>query len=162
MVELEVVRIKNPETNEIILGQGNFSVKTVDDLYTLLVSSVPDIKVGVAMNESKPQLTRVNGNDERLIELSSETAREIGAGHVFVIYMSGAFPVNVLNEIKNHPCVCCIYAATSNPLEVIVATTEMGRSVLGVVDGLKATMIENEEQKKERRELVKSLGFLPK
>lgn len=161
MVELEVIQIKNPKTNEMIFGQGNFSVKTVDDLYTILISTVPNIKCGIAMNESKPQMTRVNGNDDELKQLAVTAAQEVGAGHLFVIFMEGAFPMNVLNSIKVHPCVCNIFVATSNPLEIIVGKTGMGRSVLGVVDGLEALHVENEEQKNERRELVKSFGFYP-
>ena len=161
MVEIDVIEIKNPNTNEIIIGQGNFSVKTIDDMYTAIISTVPNVKFGVAMNESKPQLTRMNGNDDSLKDLASQTALDIAAGHVFVIYLDGAYPINLLNTIKVIPCVVNIYVATSNPLELLVAKTGLGRAVVGVVDGLHATKKETDEEVQARRDLVKELGFLP-
>lgn len=161
MVETEVIDVPNQNESEIIIGLGNFTVKTIDDFYTLLYSSSAGIKFGTAMNEAKPKLTRATGNDETLKKLASETALKIGAGHVFVIYIKGAYPINVLPNIKRHPCVCAIYAATSNPLQILVAKTNLGRAVIGAVDGTPAEAIENDTQKEERRALVKKLGFLP-
>lgn len=161
-MEIETIDIPNPNESEIIIGLGNFTVKTIDELYTLLCSSSgAGIKFGVAMNEAKPRLVRAVGNDQELKRLASETALKIGAGHVFVVYIEGAYPLHVLNGLKHHPCVCSIYAATSNPLQILVAGTNLGRSVIGAVDGTPATAIENEEQKGERKALVKKLGFLP-
>lgn len=161
MVEIETIDIQNPFEAEIIIGLGNFTVKTIDELYTLIYSSSAGIKFGVAMNEAKPKLTRLVGNEETLKKLASETALKIGAGHVFVVYIKGAYPLHVLNGLKHHPCVCTIYAATSNPLQILVAKTNIGRAVIGAVDGTPAEAVENEVQKEERRALVKTLGFLP-
>ncbi|AEH24997.1 adenosine-specific kinase [Pyrococcus yayanosii] len=159
MVRIEVVDIEKPEGVEVIIGQGNFSIFTVDDLARALLTTVPGIKFGIAMNEAKPQLTRYTGNDEELEKLAAKNALKIGAGHVFVILMKNAYPINVLNTIKNHPAVTMIYGASENPFQVIVAETELGRSVLGIVDGKAATKIETEEQKRERRELVEKIGY---
>ncbi|ACJ17107.1 hypothetical protein TON_1617 [Thermococcus onnurineus NA1] len=159
MVKIEVVDIEKPEGVEVIIGQGNFSIFTVDDLAKTLLTTVPGIKFGVAMNEAKPQLTRFTGNDEELEKLAAKNAVKIGAGHVFVILMKNAFPINVLNAVKNHPAVAMVYGASENPFQVIVAETDLGRSVLGVVDGKAANKIETEEQKAERRELVEKIGY---
>lgn len=162
MVRIEVIDIEKPEGGvEVIIGQGNFSIFTVDDLARALLTAVPGgIKFGIAMNEAKPQLTRFTGNDKELEELAAKNAVKIGAGHVFVILMRNAFPINVLNTIKNHPAVAMVYGgASENPFQVIVAETDLGRSVLGVVDGKAANKIETEEQRKERRELVEKIGY---
>jgi len=159
MVKIEVVDVEKPEGVELVLGQGNFSIFTVDDLARALLTAVPEIKFGVAMNEAKPQLTRVAGNDEELKELAAKNAVRIGAGHVFVILMRNAFPINVLNTVKLHPAVAMVYGASENPFQVIVGETELGRSVLGVVDGKAATRVEDEEQKRERRELLEKIGY---
>ncbi|WP_297070362.1 adenosine-specific kinase [Thermococcus sp.] len=159
MVKIDVVEIEKPEGVEAIIGQGNFSVFTVDDLAKALLTAVPGIKFGVAMNEAKPQLTRFTGNDDELEGLAAKNAVKIGAGHVFIILMKNAFPINVLNVIKGHPAVAMIYGASENPLQVIVAETELGRSVLGIVDGKAAKNIETEEQKRERRKLVERIGY---
>ncbi|MDV3103767.1 adenosine-specific kinase [Thermococcus waiotapuensis] len=159
MVKIEVLDIEKPEGVEVIIGQGNFSIFTVDDLARALLTAVPGIKFGIAMNEAKPQLTRFTGNDPELEQLAAKNALKIGAGHVFVILMRNAFPINVLNTVKNHPAVAMVYGASENPFQVIVAETELGRSILGVVDGKAANRIETEEQKKERRELVEKIGY---
>lgn len=159
MVKIEVVEVDKPEGVEAIIGQGNFSVFTVDDLAKTLLTTVPGIKFGVAMNEAKPQLTRFSGNDTELEELAAKNALRIGAGHVFVILMKNAFPINVLNAVKAHPAVVMVYGASENPLQVIVAETELGRSVLGIVDGKAAKSVETGEQKRERRELVEEIGY---
>ena len=159
MVRIEVVDVEKPEGVEVIIGQGNFSIFTVDDLARALLTAVPGIKFGIAMNEAKPQLTRYTGNDKELEELAAKNAVRIGAGHVFVILMKNAFPINVLNTIKNHPAVAMVYGASENPFQVIVAETDLGRSVLGVVDGKAAKEAEPEVQRKERRELVEKIGY---
>jgi len=159
MVRMEVVEIEKPEGVEVIIGQGNFSIFTVDDLAKTLLTAVPGIKFGIAMNEAKPQLTRYTGNDSELEQLAAKNAVKIGAGHVFVILMKNAFPINVLNAVKNHPAVAMVYGASENPFQVIVGETDLGRSVLGVVDGKAANRIETDEQKEERRELVEKIGY---
>jgi len=161
VIKFDAVKIKTSESLEVIIGQGNFTVKTIDDLYACVFQSSKDVKFGVAMNEAKPRLTRVAGNDGELKKLAGDAALRIGAGHVFVIYLRNAFPIHVMNSVKSHPCIACIFAATSNPCEVIVANTALGRAVVGVVDGTSANAIENETQKKERRELVKKFGYVP-
>lgn len=158
-VKIKSLKIENPETNEIIIGQGNFTVKTIEDFYDALVGAVPEIEFGVGMNEAKPKLTRVNGNNKELIQRAGETCRNIGAGHVFVIYFKNAFPIHVLNAVKALPTVCSIYCATSNELELIIAETTLGKSVIGVIDGTAAEKIEDKEEEKQRIELLKKLGF---
>ncbi len=157
-MKLEVVNIGEPGC-EIIIGQGNFTIKTIEDLYDAVYSSAPGIKFGAAMNEAKPKVVRVTGNDEEMKQKAAEIALKIGAGHVFVICMKNAFPIHVLNRVKQLPTVCTIYVATSNPLQVIVAETDLGRAVVGVVDGTAADHIENEEEKKQRKGLVRKLGY---
>ncbi|WP_456394738.1 adenosine-specific kinase [Thermococcus sp.] len=159
VMRIEVVEIEKPAGVEAIIGQGNFSIFTVDDLAKALLTAVPVIKFGIAMNEAKPQLTRFTGNDRGLEELAAKNALKIGAGHVFVILMKNAFPINVLNTIKSHPAVVMVYGASENPLQLIVAETELGRAVLGIVDGKATTRIETEDQRKERRELVEKIGY---
>jgi len=155
-----IVDVKNPDLKaEVVLFQGNFTIFTIDDLATRLKLAVPNLKFGFAMNESKPKLTRVIGTDSLLTELAGKNAVAIGAGHVGVILLRDAYPVNVLAVIKNHPCVCRVYAASSNPLQVIVAETRLGRAVLGVVDGTASIGVESQAQEVERRSLVKKIGY---
>jgi len=158
-MEMDVIDIKKDDGVEFIIGQGNFSIFTVDDLAKTLLTCVAGIKVGVAMNEAKPKLTRVAGNDERLKNLAANVALQIGAGHIFVIMMRGAFPINVLNSIKEHPAVCTVYGASENPFQVIVAKTNLGNSVIGIVDGNSAEKIEDKSMKRERRELLEKIGY---
>ena len=156
---LEVIDIEKPEGVECIIGQGNFSIFTVDDLALTLKTTVPGIEVGIAMNEAKPKLTRVEGNSEPLKEYASKACLSVGAGHVFVIMMQKAFPINVLNTVKDYPTTCTVYAASENPLQVIVAVTDLGRAVVGVVDGTAAESVENEPQRQERKDLLKKIGY---
>ncbi|OFV68340.1 MAG: Adenosine specific kinase [Candidatus Syntrophoarchaeum caldarius] len=160
MVEYERIRLENPdEQYQVIVGQGNFSIFACDDIFRLLLTTVPGIKCAVAMNEAVPRLTRVTGNDEILKELAAKNASLIGAGHVFVIMMEGAFPINVLGALKSHPAVVTLYVATANPVEIILAKTDLGSAVIGAVDGASATRIETEEERRERRELCEKLGY---
>jgi len=161
-VKFSVLEIENPETNEIIIGQGNFTVKTIEDFYDVIISSSPGIEFGVAMNEAKPKLVRVNGNNEELKDRASKTCLQLGAGHAFVIYFRKAFPLHVLNAIKAMPTVASIYCATSNPLQLITAETALGKSIIGVIDGTTAQTIETPKEKKERIELLEKLGFRKK
>ncbi|MDI9646797.1 MAG: adenosine-specific kinase [Archaeoglobales archaeon] len=159
-MKLEKIDILNPEQKyQVIIGQANFTVFTVDDLFRALLTSVPNIKVAVAMNEAAPKLVRVTGNDENLKKIAAENALKIAASHVFVVVTSNAFPINVLNTIKLHPAVCSIFVASANPIQIIVAETELGRAVLGAVDGSAVKKIESEEEKKQRRELCEKLGY---
>jgi len=159
-VEIERIRVTNPEEKQVIIGQGNFSIFTCDDLFKALLTTVPGIKCAVAMNEAVPRLTRVTGNEESLKKLAGENCLRIAASHSFFIIMDNAFPINVLNALKSHPAVATIFVASSNPLDVLVAETELGRAVIGVVDGTSANRIETEAEKKERRELCEQLGYV--
>lgn len=144
---------------EVIIGQGNFTIKTIEDLYDAVYSSVPGAKFGAAMNEAKPRVVRVTGTDEELKKVAADIALKIGAGHVFVIALRDAFPIHVLNAVKQLPTVANVYLATSNPFQVIVAETDLGRAVIGVVDGTPADHVESEEEKRERKELVRKFGY---
>jgi adenosine/AMP kinase len=158
-MEIKVVRIEMPEGCNLIFGQSHF-IKTVEDMYEAMVNSVPGIKFGLAFCESSGEcLVRVDGTDEELKEVAARNALNLGCGHSFMIFLRGAYPINVLNAIKMVPEVCTIYAATANPLEVIVAETSQGRAVLGVVDGLKPKGIEDEEGVKWRKELLRKIGY---
>ena len=160
-MEIDVVNLPTEEGLECVVGQGNFTVKTIDELYTLLYSSSKDIKFGVAMNEAKPKLVRAEGNDAELKKLAADYCLKIGAGHVFVIFLKNAYPIHVLNNLKHHACVANIYLATSNPAQVLVAKTELGRAVVGVVDGSAMEGLEGKKQREERKQLVEKLGFIP-
>jgi len=159
MVKFEIVRVEVPKDCNVILGTAHF-IKTVEDLYEALVNSVPNIKFGIGFCESSgPCLVRHEGNDEELRRLAAEKAFEIACGHSFIIFIKNAYPINVLGEIKKVPEVCTIYAATANPLQVIVAETEQGRGIVGVVDGLKSRGIEKEEDIKARKEFLRKIGY---
>jgi len=153
------IKVTAPEGGNLVLGQAHF-IKTAEDLREALVSSVPGIKFGIAFCESSgPCLVRTEGNDEALIELVAKAAFEIGAGHCFLIFLREAYPINVLNALKGVPEVCSIYCATANPVEVLVAETEQGRGIVGVVDGSKPKGIENEGQRNERRSFLRKIGY---
>ncbi|MBN1330486.1 MAG: adenosine-specific kinase [Candidatus Heimdallarchaeota archaeon] len=160
MIKTIAVKIKNPELKyQVIIGQANFSIFTTDNLFMTLLTAVPGIKCALAMNEAVPKLTRVTANDITLEKLASENAMAIGASHAFVIMMENAFPINVLPQIKNHPAVCSIFVASANEMEMIIGETDLGRAILGVVDGTNVNKIETTEQKKERRELAEKIGY---
>jgi hypothetical protein len=143
----------------MILGQSHF-IKTVEDLHEALVTSVPGIKFGLAFCESSgPALVRWSGTDDELIELARRNAFELGAGHAFLIFLRDCFPINVLNAVKDVPEVCRIYCATANPVEVVIAETEQGRGILGVIDGVRSKGIEAEEQIRERKEFLRKIGY---
>jgi hypothetical protein len=158
-VELETVKIEVPKECNVILGMAHF-IKTVEDLYEALVNAVPNIKFGIGFCESSgPCLVRCEGNDEELKDLASHHALDLGCGHCFIIFLKNAYPINVLDKIKQVPEVCSIYAATANPLEVIVVETKQGRGILGVVDGSKSKGIETETDIKARKEFLKKIGY---
>jgi adenosine/AMP kinase len=159
MLELKKVKIEVPKDCNVILGTAHF-IKTVEDLYEALVNSVPNIKFGIGFCESSgPCLVRREGNDEELTRLAAEKAFEIACGHSFIIFIKNAYPINVLDKIKNVPEVCTIYAATANPLEVIIIETEQGRGIVGVIDGLKSKGIETDEDAKARKEFLRKIGY---
>ncbi|MBU7033145.1 MAG: adenosine monophosphate-protein transferase, partial [Theionarchaea archaeon] len=124
-----------------------------------LKTTVPGIEFGIAMNEAKPKLTRVEGNNEELKTSAAQACLSIGAGHVFVIMMHKAFPINVLNTIKDYPTTCRVYAASENPLQVVIKKTELGSAVMGVVDGTASESVETGEQRQERKDLLKKIGY---
>jgi adenosine/AMP kinase len=158
-MELLVVPIDNPEALNVIVGQSHF-IKTVEDLHEALVGVSPHIRFGLAFCEaSGPRLVRWSGNDGALIELASRNALLIGAGHCFVVFLKEAFPLNVLNTIKQVPEVCRIFCATANPLSVVVADIGEGRAVLGVVDGAGPLGVETEQDVAERKKLLRSIGY---
>ena len=135
MLEFKTVKIDPPKDCNVILGMAHF-IKTIEDLYEALVDAVPDIKFGIGFCESSgPCLVRCEGNDDELRSLAAKSALELGCGHSFIIFMESGFPVNILNTVKNVPEVCQIFCATANPVEVIIAETEQGRGILGVIDG---------------------------
>lgn len=159
MLELKSVTIKKPDDVNIILGQSHF-IKTVEDLYEVLVNNVPGIKFGLAFVESSgARKVRCEGNDPELKNLASANALEIGAGHSFIVFIKNAYPINVLNAIKNTPEVCAIYCATANPVEVIIAENKEGRGILGVIDGLKPTGIESDTDISWRKEFLRKIGY---
>jgi len=158
-MDFKTYKLKIPEGANVILGQTHF-IKTAEDLYEVLVSSVPGIKFGLAFCEaSGPCLVRGEGNDEELKKLALKSAFEIGAGHSFIIYLKNAFPINVLKAVKECPEVCSIFCATANPVEVLIAETEQGNAILGVVDGFAPKGIESDKDVKERKEFLRKIGY---
>ena len=158
-METQIVSIEFPEGANIILGQSHF-IKTIEDLYEALISSVPSMKFGVAFCEaSGPCLIRFDGNDEDLKSAAVKIADDVGAGHSFVVVMTDGFPINVLNAVKACPEVCRIYCATANPIEVIVVETPQGRGILGVVDGESPKGVEGEDDRRARRDFLRAIGY---
>ena len=156
---LSPVKMQIPDEANIIIGQTHF-IKTVEDLYEVLATSAPSLKFGIAFCEaSQERLIRWDGNDKELIDTAVANAQAIAAGHVFVILLRNGFPINVLNAIKSCPEVCTIFCATANPVEVIVIERELGRGVVGVVDGASPAGVETEENQKVRKEFLRKIGY---
>lgn len=156
---LSVVRIDKPADMNFILGHAHF-IKTVEDLYEAIVQTTPSMKFGLAFCEaSGPCLVRSAGNDERLEELARKNALTLSAGHSFIIFLEQGFPVNILNAVKNVSEVCRVYCATANPTEVILAETEQGRGILGVIDGEPSKGVETPEDITRRREFLRAIGY---
>jgi adenosine/AMP kinase len=158
-LELKTIKIETPKDCNTILGMAHF-IKTAEDLYEALVNSVPNIEFGLGFCESSgPCLVRHEGNNLELRRLAAEKAFEIASGHSFLIFIKNAYPLNVLDKIKKVPEICTIYAATANPLEVVIAETSQGRGIIGVIDGLKSKGIEIDADIVERRKLLRKIGY---
>lgn len=158
-MDTNVVTVAIPEGCNLILGQTHF-IKTAEDLYEIIATTVPQAKFGVAFTEaSGPCLIRTEGNDNGLVSACVKTLEAIGAGHVFCVILKDAFPINILTQIKNCPEVCRIFCATANPLEVIVASTSQGKGVLGVIDGLPPRGVETTTDKAKRKDFLRKIGY---
>ena len=158
-MEIKTVALEIPEGANIIIGQTHF-IKTAEDLYEVMVNAVPGIKFGVAFCEaSGPCLVRAEGNDSALKEIAIRNAANIAAGHTFVILIKEAFPVNVLNSIKTCPEVCSVFCATANPVQVIVAETEQGMGIMGVIDGYSPKGVETEKDVQNRKQFLRKIGY---
>jgi len=158
-LKFKIVKMEVPEGTNIIIGQTHF-IKTVEDLYEIIITSVPKIKFGLAFCEaSGPCLVRMEGNDEKMKRVAIKNATDLDAGHTFVILLKEAFPINILNEIKNCPEVCSIFCATANPVEVIIAETKQGRGIMGVIDGFRLKGIEKEEDIQKRKDFLRKIGY---
>lgn len=158
-MEFKTVKIKKPEETNVIIGQSHF-IKTVEDLHEVIVGSVPDVKFGLGFCESSGEcLVRVDGNDDELKKCAGENALNIGAGHSFIVILRNAYPINILNAIKNVQEVCNIFCASANPIEVILSETDQGRGILGVVDGSRPKGIEDNDGIKWRKGLLRKIGY---
>lgn len=159
-MDITSVQIEKSETMSVILGQSHF-IKTVEDIHEAMVGSVPGVKFGLAFCEaSGDRLVRISGTDDDLVALAAKNAQAIGAGHTFVLLLGeGAFPINVLNAVKMVPEVCRVFCATANPLEVIVAETDQGRGILGVIDGQAPLGIEGADHIAARKGLLRAFGY---
>ncbi len=162
-MDIQLVKIEKPENINFILGQSHF-IKTVEDIHEALVNSVPNIKFGLAFCEASGKcLIRWTGTDNQMIDLAQKNAEAIGAGHSFILFLGdGYFPLNVLNAIKNVPEVARVFCATANPTEVLVAQTEQGRGILGVVDGFSPKGVEDEEGISWRKDFLRTIGYKTK
>ncbi|MFZ3365941.1 MAG: adenosine-specific kinase [Candidatus Sulfotelmatobacter sp.] len=159
MLEIKAVRMELPAGANIIVGQSHF-IKTVEDLYEAVATTVPQAKFGLAFNESSGAcLTRSEGNDETLRDIAVSNAQALGCGHTFVFVLQNAYPINVMNAIRNVPEVCSIFCATANPVEVVVAQSEQGRGVLGVIDGSSPKGIEGQADIAWRHDLLRKIGY---
>ena len=159
-MELKLVKIEKPEPINFILGQAHF-IKTVEDLHEALVNSVPGIKFGLAFCEASGKcLVRVSGNDETMLALATQNALAVGAGHSFLIFLAeGFYPLNILNAVKNCPEVARVFCATANPTQVLVAETEQGRGILGVIDGSSPAGVEDAAEKDWRKGFLRMIGY---
>jgi uncharacterized protein len=159
MLNLESVRMQFPSDTNIIVGQSHF-IKTVEDLYEAVVGTVPQAKFGLAFNEaSGPCLTRADGNEDELKEVAIRNAQALAAGHVFVVVVRNAYPINLLKALRNVDEVCSIFCATANPLEVVVAQSEQGRGILGVIDGNSPKGVEGAADVTARKEMLRKFGY---
>ena len=159
MLEMKSVRMEFPSDANIIVGQSHF-IKTVEDLYEAVATAVPQAKFGLAFNESSGAcLTRSEGNDQPLRDIAVRNAQALASGHTFVLVLQNAYPINVLNAVRNVPEVCSIFCATANPVEIVVAESEQGRGVLGVIDGSSPKGVESQADIAWRRDLLRKIGY---
>jgi adenosine/AMP kinase len=158
-MDTSIVSIDKPEDTNMILGQTHF-IKTVEDLHEAMAAAAPGLRFGIGFCEaSGPCLVRYSGNDDDLVSLARENARELAAGHAFIILMDGGFPIHVLNAVKAVPEVCRIFCATANPVEVVIAETGLGRGILGVIDGYASKGLETDDDIAERKQLLRQFGY---
>lgn len=158
-MELQTVKIENPDHLNMILGQTHF-IKSVEDIYEAVITTVPMAKFGLAFCEASDVcLVRFAGTDDALVELARKNAYSLATGHCFILFMKDMFPINVLNAIQNVPEVCSIFCATANPVEVVVAQTEQGRGILGVIDGFASKGIETEADIQKRKDFLRAIGY---
>jgi adenosine/AMP kinase len=158
-LSFDLVQVINPDSKNLIFGQANF-IKTVEDVHEALITAVPNIKFGLAFCEaSGPRLIRTSGTDEAMIKLATTNAKSVGCGHTFFLFLENAYPINVLNTVLSVPEVVNIYAATSNPLQVVVAQTQQGKGVAGVIDGESPLGVENAKEKKNRHAFLRKIGY---
>ncbi len=161
MVEVKITAldIPVPENTNIIIGRTHF-IKSVEDIYEALITSVPGIRFGLAFNEaSGKRLIRWDGNDDELVKLAIDSAQKIGAGHIFVLYIRNAWPINIMNTLKHVQEVVELYVATANPVQVIIAETNQGKAIIGVVDGYTPLGVETESDRRERYEFLRKIGY---
>jgi adenosine/AMP kinase len=158
-MEIESVRVEIPENANVVIGQSHF-IKTVEDIYEAVAGTVPQAKFGIAFCEaSGPCLIRVDGNDDDMKSAATGIARDIGAGHTFVIAIRDAYPINILNRVKDVQEVCGIFCATANPLDVVVATNERGRGIIGVIDGERPKGVEGDADIADRKSMLRKFGY---
>jgi len=158
-VELSVVAIDKPEDTNVIVGQSHF-IKTVEDLHETLAGSSPHLRFGIAFCEaSGVRLVRRSGNDDTLTDLATRNALTVAAGHCFIVFVDNGYPVNILNAIKQVPEVCGIYCATANPVELVIAETELGRGIIGVIDGSPPLGVESDHDVADRKALLRTIGY---
>jgi adenosine/AMP kinase len=158
-MDIQIIGVKSIEGCNVILGMAHF-LKTAEDLYEALMDSTPNIQFGLGFCESSgPCLVRGEGNDPELKNHAVQSALKLGCGHSFIIYVRNAYPINVLDKIKKVSEVCCIYAATANPLQVLVCETDQGKGIIGVVDGSHSKGIETESEANSRREFLRKIGY---
>jgi uncharacterized protein len=158
-MELKTVKLENPDELNLILGQSHF-IKTIEDIHEAMVSTIPGAKFGVAFCEASDVcLVRFSGTDDELVELAKKNAMNLSAGHCFIIFMKDSFPINVLNTIQQVPEVCRIFCATANPVEVVIAETDQGRGIMGVIDGFASRGIETEDDITARKSFLRAIGY---
>ena len=158
-MELKTVKIENPDAFNLILGQSHF-IKTVEDIYEVIVTTVPGAKFGIAFCEASDVcLVRYTGTDDQLVELARKNALRLSTGHAFIVMMKNMFPVNILNSIKQVPEVCGIFCATANPVDVVVAETDQGRGIMGVIDGFSSRGMETEQDIQKRKSFLRNIGY---
>jgi len=161
-MEIKLVSIEKPENINFILGQSHF-IKTVEDIFNIITSTIPNAKFGVAFCEaSGKRLIRFSGTSEEMIELAIENAKNIGAGHSFIIFIENFYPVNILNSLKNIPEICNIFCATANPTKVIIVEEKDQRGIIGVIDGFTPLGVEDENEKKWRQDILINFGYREK